>query len=102
MPIVKTLKQSKLPKKWELMHSQMEYWFTKTLLDAGLPKKIKEGTYNMRSIRCYIATEWIKLKTEYEQMEYPNEPINPLQHIKPGITANVYADLQADDVLAAR
>lgn len=84
------------------MHSQMEYWFTKTLLDAGLPKKIKEGTYNMRSIRCYIATEWIKLKTEYEQMEYPNEPINPLQHIKPGITANVYADLQADDVLAAR
>ena len=56
----------------------------------------------MRSIRCYIATKWIMLCAEYEEVGWSNRPLNPLQHVKPGITKDIYADKQATDTHKAR
>ena len=36
--------------------------------------------FNMRSIRAYYATEWVKLVYEYRYMRLEPEPPNPLQH----------------------
>ena len=36
--------------------------------------------YNLRSIRAYRATEWIKLVMEYKRMRWSPEPPNPLSH----------------------
>ena len=56
----------------------------------------------MRSIRCYIATKWIQLCAEFEEMGWSSRPLNPLQHVQPGVTRDIYADKQATDVHKAR
>lgn len=70
----------------------MDYWFNKTLKDVGIDKISREGSHSMRSIRCYIATKFIMLRAEYYEMGWKPEPLNPLQHVKPKMTEEVYAD----------
>lgn len=54
------------------------------------------GKYNMRSVRCYHATRWVKICADYKFMEWDDPPPNPLQHVKPGLTKTTYAEIGAD------
>ena len=47
-------------------------WFHRIRDEAGVPphEGPNLGKYNMRSVRCYQATKWVKLCTEYKVMEW--------------------------------
>lgn len=61
-------------------------------------KKKDEVKYSLRSARCYKATNWIKLKAEYEIMGWVGAlPDNPLQHTTPKLTEKTYAEPNAGD-----
>lgn len=51
----------------------------------------------MRSVRCYIATKWVKLVAEYKAMGWEMPPENPLQHTTPNLARSTYAELNASD-----
>ena len=52
-----------------------------------------KGKYNLRSIRCYMATKYIIDKEMYKFMDKGECPPNPLQHeSKSRITKEIYAD----------
>ena len=66
---------------WTL-YAGLDYWYEKVRRDALVNERDESGAFlSMRSIRCYHATEWVKLKTEYELMDEKHAiPPNPLQH----------------------
>ena len=85
-----------------------ENWFTlRVLKDAGFAtqKATAEGEateprYNMRSARCFRATEWAKQAKEADLLKRPRPP-NPLQHTTEATTLRFYAEKGAADNLEA-
>jgi len=58
--------------------------------------------YNLRSIRAFRATEWLKLYTEYKVMKWVPEPPNPLTHSSPKTVIEFYATKGSDNEWQAR
>ena len=54
--------------------------------------------FNMRSIRAFRATEWLKLYTEYKVMKWVPEPPNPLTHSTSKTVKDHYATQGSDNV----
>ena len=69
------------------------------LAKAGIPKNPRgsHGYYNMRSVRCYKATKWVQICTEYDVMGWDMKPDNPLQHTTAKLTKNTYAEPGSDN-----
>jgi hypothetical protein len=69
------------------------YLYNKTLDHLKISKK-----YTMRSIRCWHATEWVKMRTEYFIMGWEDKvPPNPLQHEDYKTTLIYYAQKGSDN-----
>ena len=85
------------------LYDQLDYWYGKIRKDAGVPAQFDEygGKYNMRSVRCYHATKWVRTVADYKFMEWDDPPPNPLQHVKPTLTKATYAEEGADNTDAA-
>ena len=68
---------------WDKFTKALETWFDRVMKDAAKEGKDvathdKAGAkYNMRSARCFRATEWVKLAREAE-LEGKRPPPNPL------------------------
>ena len=79
-------------------------WFHKIRDEAGVPSHEgpNRGKYNMRSVRCYQATKWVKLCTEFKVMGWEMPPENPLQHTTPALARSTYAEADAGDENRAR
>lgn len=58
--------------------------------------------YDLRTIRAYRATEWVKLAMEYRVMNWKPEPPNPLQHTDWKTTLDHYAVKGCESELEAR
>ena len=83
--------------KQDVLKEDLKYWYWKTMRDAALSLENEQGErLNMRSIRCYFATEWIKLDAECKFMGWPRPP-NPLQHESAATTRRYYSASQADN-----
>ena len=66
---------------------------------AGLVTRHKDKRlYNLRSIRAFRATEWLKLYTEYKVMGWVPEPPNPLTHTNPKTVIEHYATKGSDNL----
>ena len=78
--------------------------FNKIRDAAGVPTREGpcKGKFNMRSMRCYQGTKWVKLCAEYKAMGWKMPPLNPLQHTTPKLTKGTYAEANADDENQAR
>lgn len=70
------------------------------LAKAGIPKNPRgtHGYHNMRSVRCYKATKWVQICTEYDVMGWDMKPDNPLQHTTAKLTKNTYAEPGSDNI----
>ena len=79
-------------------------WFHRIRDEAGVPSKEGPnlGNYNLRSVRCYQATKWVKLCAEYKVMGWDMPPENPLQHTTPALARSTYAEADAADENQAR
>ena len=75
-----------------------DYFDDQILKKAGIPTennlKLK---YNMRSIRKYRATEYVKLLTDYVTMGWAPLPSNPFQHTDLRMTISRYAAAGSDN-----
>ena len=94
-----------------MQHASPEYGDFKILADDmrsyfqnQVMKKIGVKTrysakrlFNMRSIRAYRATEWLKLFTEYKVMKWVPEPPNPLTHTNEKTVKDHYATRGSDN-----
>ena len=68
-------------KDYSTLYNALDYWFERRRRDAKVPEKPPKGkkkVYNMRSVRCYHATKYVELKTEFEVMRWKCIPPNPL------------------------
>ena len=75
-----------------LKKSLKAYFREQTLKKADIPVHHSGNRlYNMRSIRSFHATEWVKLVLEYRLMGWTPEPPNPLQHESERMTIDHYA-----------
>ena len=89
---------------YEKLKDSLRKFFADTVLpEAGVrrqaaPKKL----YNLRSIRAFRATEWVKLDMEYKMMEWRDPPRNPLQHLNVKTTLKKYAELGSNDENSAK
>ena len=78
------------------LYASLDYWYEKLRRDAGVKEKAPNGgSLNMRSVRCYHATEWVKVEAEYKFMGFDMAPPNPLQHASRTLTVNTYAEKDA-------
>ena len=57
--------------------------------------------YNLRAIRAYRSTEWLKEKREYQAMGWKPLPHNPLSHTNESTVMKYYAAEDAGNELDA-
>lgn len=87
----------------ELKRSLKAFYRDQVLKKAEVPVHHNERRlYDMRSIRAYHATEWVKLVTEYRLMNWKPEPLNPLQHETERMTKEHYAAKGSDRIVEAQ
>ena len=84
----------------EQLENKIEYAF-KTIMAEVQDCSPKEVQYQMRSLRCTIATKYLQLCTECEIKNWAKPP-NPLQHIRLQTTREHYAANNAEYQLEAR
>ena len=86
------------------LYAGLDYWFEKVRADAGVDSTNgKGGFHNMRSVRCYHATEWVKFREDMIFMKWIKAiPPNPLQHATVAFTIKTYAEKGANDSKAAQ
>ena len=54
-----------------VFYGLLDYWFEKVRGEAGVNSTAPNGgSLNMRSVRCYHATEWVKTEAEYKFMKF--------------------------------
>ena len=83
--------------KQDVLKEDLKYWYWKTMRDAGLDLENEDDErLNMRSIRCYFATEWVKFDAECKWMGWTRPP-NPLQHESATTTLRYYSETGADN-----
>ena len=70
----------------------LNYYYKVMLEELNIHSK-----YNMRTIRCRFATDWVMKKTECELSREPI-PFNPLQHESSRTTEYYYAEKGAKSV----
>lgn len=75
----------------EKFKKNLEWWFIRTMKLIRLPNYVKNSPINMRSVRKYRATEYVKLHTECLVMQDCEAPPNPLQHVTIYTTKHSYA-----------
>lgn len=80
---------------YEELHKKVNHTFRYAMgkVTGARPSSIE---YAMRSIRCTVATQYIKLKTECAILKV-RPPPNPLQHLSDKTTKEHYAATGADN-----
>ena len=78
----------------------MQYAFQSTMAEV-MECKREDVPYQMRSVRCTIATEYLKVWAESKILKV-DAPPNPLQHTDLKTTREHYAEMGADDLHEAR
>ena len=87
----------------DLKETLRSFFATQILGKTGLKERYStKRLYNLRSIRAYRATEWLKLKTEYKVMGWYPEPPNPLSHTTDRTIIQHYAAKGSDNEWEAR
>lgn len=91
-------------RKVNFLHDSIGPCFNRIRDAAGVPSREGpcKGKFNMRSVRCYQGTKWVKLLAEYTVMGWKMPPLNPLQHTTPKLTMSTYAEANANDENQAR
>ena len=89
---------------YEALKDSLRKYFSDTVLpDAGVPRQAApRKLFNLRSIRAFRATEWIKLNMEYKIMKWRDPPRNPLQHLDVKTTLKKYAEQGSNDENSAK
>ena len=77
------------------------YYAFQTTVAAAMKCKREDVPYQMRSVRCTIATEYLKAWAEAKILQV-DAPPNPLQHTDLKTTKEHYAEIGADDMHEAR
>ena len=89
---------------WKELKESLRKFFADTVLPgAGVPRQAgPRKLYNLRSIRAFRATEWVKLDMEYKMMKWKDPPRNPLQHLNVKTTLKKYAEQGSNDENSAK